>query len=315
MELYQLRYFLAVAETANFTKAAARSNVSQPSLSQQIINLEAETGQKLFHRLGRRVALTQAGQVLLEHAREIVASADNVLRELKDDPTGGFKVSVGALPTVAHFFFPAVVAHCRANQVPLTLETYENFRPVVVNAVLGGEIDVGLVSTPVNEPQLESTVLYREPLLLAVSAHHRLAESQELTFADLRDEAFIMLGDTSTLTSHVRRVSVEYGFEPRVAHQCAQLATLKSLTAMDLGISILPRSARSPNDPAGLVYRKFTGASPTREIALVRHQRRHLGKGARLFTEAARAVVGPPPAAERAGRAGNAAVLTIGAAS
>lgn len=315
MELYQLRYFLAVAETANFTKAAARSNISQPSLSQQILNLEAETGQKLFHRLGRRVALTQAGELLLEHAREIVARADNVLRELKDDPTGGFKVSVGALPTVAHFFFPAVVAHCRANQVPLMLETHENFRPVVVSAVLGGEVDLGLVSTPVNEAQLESTVLYREPLLLAISANHRLVGSKELTFADLREEAFIMLGDTSTLTSQVRRVSVEYGFEPRVGHQCAQLATLKSLTAMGLGISILPRSARSPNDPAGLVYRKFTGISPTREIALVRHQRRHLGKGARLFAEAARAVVGPPPAAERSSGAGSSPVVAIGETS
>jgi LysR family transcriptional regulator, hydrogen peroxide-inducible genes activator len=293
MEIYQLRYFVAIAETGSFTKASARCFISQPSLSQQIQNLEQELGQELFHRLGRSIALTQAGHLLLEHARRILFEADNAIRELKEDPGLGHRVSVGAIPTVAHFFFPAVVAYCRANEIPLKLRSYENFRPNVVAAVLEGEIDLGLISLPINEPRLVQTPLFTEPLLLAVSAHHALAEAKQVTFRDLKDENFILLGDASSLAAQVRRISGDYDFEPRIAHRCAQLATVKTLTAMGLGVSILPRSARNANDPAGLVYRKFTDVAPSREIALVSHYRRHPGRGAQVFIDAARAVVGP----------------------
>lgn len=293
MEVYQLRYFVAVAETSNFTKAAARSFVSQPSLSQQILNLEEEIGKKLFHRLGRKVALTDAGQTLLEHAYRIITEVENATRELKEDPSLGYHVSVGIVPTVAHFFLPAVVAHCRANEIRLNLTSYENFRPDVVNAVLDGEIDLGMISLPIDEPRLVSTTLFSEPLLLGLSADHPLARAEKVNIADLRGETFIMLGDSSSLTRHVQRLLGDLDFEPRVAHRAAQLSTVKALTAMGMGVSILPRSARTANDPAGLVYRKFSDVVPTREIALIRHYRRHLGRGAQMFTEAAHAVVGP----------------------
>jgi LysR family hydrogen peroxide-inducible transcriptional activator len=107
MDIYQLRYFVAVAESGNFTKAATRANISQPSLSQQILNLEAELNQPLFHRLGRRVTLTDAGHLLLARARRIIAETDDTIRELREDPGFGHRVSVGAIPTVAHFFLHA----------------------------------------------------------------------------------------------------------------------------------------------------------------------------------------------------------------
>jgi LysR family transcriptional regulator, hydrogen peroxide-inducible genes activator len=306
MEIYQLRYFVAVVETGNFTRAAGRLFISQPSLSQQIINLEQEIGQPLFHRLGRSVTPTDAGQTLLAHARRILSEADSALRELKPDAGAGQRVSVGAIPTVAHFFFPAVLAYCRTNDIPIRLKSFENFRPILVHAVLEGEIDLGLISLPLHEPRIEATPLFSEPLLLAVSAEHRLATAERVTFADLKEENFILLGDSSSLAAQVQRISGDYEFEPRIMHRCAQLATVKSLTALGLGVSILPRSARSPHDPEGLVYRRFTGASPSREIAVITHRRRHAGKGAQLFLEAARAVVGPlhtpaPTAAPLAG--------------
>lgn len=295
MEIYQLRYFITVAETGNFTKAAARANISQPSLSQQILNLEDELGQKLFHRLPRRAALTDAGQMLLERARRIVVEADNTLRELKIAPGSGYRVSVGAIQTLAHFFLPAVVAHCRANEIPIRLRSQEDFREGIVNAVLAGELDWGLVVLPVSDPRIVVTRLFTEPLLLAVAAAHPLATAEKIGFADLRDQNFILLGSASTLTAQVQRIGGDFDFTPVITHRCAQLATVKSLTAMGLGISILPQSARTANDPAGLVYRKFSGPAPTREIGLIRHRRRHLSKGAELFVEAARAVVGPSP--------------------
>lgn len=302
MEIYQLRYFLAVAETGNFTKAAQRVFISQPSLSQQILNLEAEFGQKLFHRLGRKVVVTDAGKTLLEGARRIIGEADHTLQELKEGSAAGPKVIVGAIPTVAPFFFPAIVAHCRANEIQLNIHTKEDFRRPLAEAVIEGQLDWALISRPVDDdPRMLVEKLYSEPLWLAVGARHHLAEAKHLTFDLLRNEQFILLGDASSLTLQIQHFCGSHDFEPRISHRCSQLATVKSLTAMGLGISVLPKSARSANDPAGLVFRRFTGPEqPSRDIALVRHRRRHLGQGALMFAELARRVVGPVSANESA---------------
>jgi LysR family hydrogen peroxide-inducible transcriptional activator len=294
MDLYQLRYFLAVAETGNFTKAAARSFISQPSLSQQILNLEEELGQQLFHRLGRKAVLTESGKTLLEGARRILGDVDQTLHELKESNTLGPKVTVGAIPTVAPFLFPAVIAYCRASEILLDIHTQEDFRRPLAEAVLDGRLDWALISLPFNEPRLQIERLYSEPLWVAMSANHRLAKAETLTFESLKEENFILLGEASTLTLQIQHFCGDHDFEPRISHRCGQLATAKSLTAMGLGITVLPKSARSATDPEGLVFRKFTGPEqPSRDIALVRHRRRHVGPGAQLFADVARAVVGP----------------------
>ena len=294
MELYQLRYFLAVAETGNFTKAAARSFISQPSLSQQILNLEEELGQQLFHRLGRKAVLTESGKTLLEGARRILGDVEQTLHDLKESTALGPKVTVGAIPTVAPFLFPALIAHCRASDILLDIHTQEDFRRPLAESVLEGRLDWALISLPFNEPRLHIEKLYSEPLWVAMSANHPLAKAEQLTFASLKDENFILLGEASTLTLQIQRYAGDADFEPRISHRCGQLSTAKSLTAMGLGITVLPKSARSATDPEGLIFRKFTGpVPPSRDIALVRHRRRHLGPGAQLFADVARAVVGP----------------------
>src|SRR5258708_7301612 len=103
MELHQLRYFVAVAETGNFTRASERSHITQPSLSQQILNLEKEVGHKLFHRLGRKAVLTEAGATFLERARRILNEVENAAKELQDHPALDRRITVGAVPTVAPY--------------------------------------------------------------------------------------------------------------------------------------------------------------------------------------------------------------------
>ncbi len=262
------------------------------------MNLEEELGQKLFQRLGRKAVLTDAGNTLLERARRIVEEVDETIRELKTTPGLGHKVVVGAIPTVAPFFLPAVLAHCRANDIRLNLQTQEDFTRPLVEQLLEGKIDWALLSLPLTEPRLLIEKLYSEPLLLAVGATHRLATAPSISFADLRDETFIMLGDPSTLAAQTQHFCGDNDFEPQIGHRCGQLATVKTFTAMGLGVSVLPQSARSATDPVGLVFRKFTQAAPSRDIALVCHRRRHLGPGAALFVDAARAVVGPSPLKE-----------------
>ena len=115
MELHQLRYFVAVAETGSFTRAAEREGVTQPTLSEQIIRLEAKDkgiGRRLFDRLGRKVVLTDAGQVLLAHAQSILAAVGEAERAVHDSGEGG-KLRIGAIPTIAPFLLPASVIRFR----------------------------------------------------------------------------------------------------------------------------------------------------------------------------------------------------------
>src|SRR5476651_204092 len=100
MELHQLRYVVAVAETGNFTRASERCHITQPSLSQQIINLEREVGHKLFHRLGRKAVLTESGATFLERARRILFEVENAAKELSDHPALDRTITVGAVPTI-----------------------------------------------------------------------------------------------------------------------------------------------------------------------------------------------------------------------
>src|SRR5579871_5196545 len=110
MELHQLRYFVAVAQAGNFSRAAERCHVSQPSLSQQILKLERHLGQPLFSRLGRRAVLTDAGRMLLDRAMSILATVEDAERRLRaGDQLHTGRLAVGAIPTVAPYLLPSVL--------------------------------------------------------------------------------------------------------------------------------------------------------------------------------------------------------------
>ena len=151
MELQQLRYFASVADLANFTRAAEQCNVSQPSLSQQIINLEKELGHKLFHRLGRKAVLTEAGVTFLDRTRKILFEIENASRELTDSPSLGRLINVGAIQTLAPYILSEVIEICHDRYPNLHIVIQEDFRTALVNGVLEGDLDLALVSLPVKD--------------------------------------------------------------------------------------------------------------------------------------------------------------------
>src|ERR1700677_5107036 len=146
MELSQLKYVLAVAEAGNFTRAAARANIAQPSLSQQIIKLEKELGHKLFHRLGRKAVLTEAGVAFLVRARRILFEVEDATKELGDSPSLERKITVGSIATLAPYLLPSLIARCRVRHPNLQVNVQENFRTNLVQGVLEGELDLAVVS-------------------------------------------------------------------------------------------------------------------------------------------------------------------------
>lgn len=283
MEIYQLRSILATAEMGNFTRAARKLSITQPTLSQQIINLEKELGQRLFHRLGRRAVPTEAGQVFLERARKIIFEVDSAARDLADHPGMDRLITVGALPTVAPYMMPPLIAQARLDYPNLEIHVVEDFRAPLIQGVLNGELDLAIVSTPVDEPALAVESFMKEPLLLVVGRQHEFTRREKVVAADLADETFVMLGSTSTLTERVRAFCGDHRIKPRIGYRCAQLATLKALVTLGVGISILPRVTQSSKDLDTLAYLPLADTKPERELAIIRHQQSYQSRGVMQF--------------------------------
>ncbi len=283
MELNQLRYVVAVADGGNFTRAATRCNVSQPSLSQQIIQLEKEIGHKLFHRLGRKAVPTEAGAAFLGRARRILQEVDDASKELSDNPALERKIMVGAVPTLAPYLLPHLIGLCQSRFPNLQVDVREDFKNALVEAVIEGDLDLAIIPAPVKDPRIHSETLLQEPLLLVVAKDHPLASRPRVTVADLADQTFALLGSSSTLAAQVRAFCGDNHFEPRIAYRCAQVATVKALVACGVGISILPRMAQSPEDRDALSYITLADGSPTRELIVIRHLQRYQTRGAGQF--------------------------------
>lgn len=296
MELQQLRYFIGVAETGNFTRASERSNVSQPSLSQQIINLEKELKHKLFHRLGRKAVLTEAGTVFLERARRILFEVDDSRRELLDSPGLERKITVGAITTLAPYLMPQLLALCQTRLPHLQVNLREDFRPDLTKAVLDGELDLAIVSLPVKDPRVSVEPLFSETLLLVVGKPHPLASKPDVTTEDLVDQTFILLGSGSSLASQIQRFCGDHNFEPKIGYRCAQVATVKALVALGVGISILPQVALAAEDRSKIIVKPLTDRTPTREIGIIRHLQRYQSLGAEQFIALVREHVKKPSA-------------------
>ena len=283
MELHQLRYFVAVAETSNFTRASERCHVSQPSLSQQIINLEKELKHKLFHRLGRKAVLSEAGTVFLERARRILFEVDDSTRELQDSPALERKITVGAITTLAPYLMPQLLALSRARLPHLQVNLREDFRPDLTKAVIDGELVLAIVSLPVKDPRISVEPLFSETLLLVVGKPHPLASKPEVTIEDLVDQTFILLGTGSSLLSQIQRFCGDHNFEPKIGYRCAQVATVKALVALGVGISILPQVTLGPEDRSRIIVKSLGDRTATREIGIIRHMQRYQSLGAEQF--------------------------------
>lgn len=283
MELHQLRYFVAVAETENFTRAAERAHVSQPSLSQQILKLEQEIGHKLFHRLGRKAVLTEAGVAFLERARRILFEVENAAKELGDHPNLGRRITVGAVQTVMPYLMTPFIGQLRESHPNLLVDAQEDFRFNLVRGVVEGDLDLAIVPLPVKDHRLSIESLLIEPLLLVVGKKHPITARSEIGIKDLAEETFVSLGDSSALAAQVRVFFGDQKFQPRIGFRCAQVATLKQFISSGLGISLLPQLARLPEDRDALTYLKLTGSEPTRELVVIRHLQRYQSRGAEQF--------------------------------
>lgn len=290
MELHQLRYFLAVARTKNFSRAAEQCHVAQPSLSQQIMKLEGELDERLFERTKRDVALTPAGELFRAHAERVldeVALARDTVREMRGLVRG--RVTLGVLPTVAPYFLPKRL-HAFAAKFPgIEVVVHEDTTAQLAAAVLAKEIDAALVSLPVERVGLVATELFAEDLLVALPAGHRLTRKRRLTLEDLAAETFILMKEGHCLAGQALQFCQLSGFAPHISFRSAQIETVMAFVAAGWGVSIVPAMAKKA-DTKVVCYRPIAGMK--RLIGIVRHRSRPLSHATRALVDFLRGTEG-----------------------
>jgi len=290
MELHQLRYFVAVAETGSFTRAAEREGVTQPTLSEQILRLESKDkgiGRRLFDRLGRKVVLTDAGQVLLGHAQGVLAAMGEAERAVRDSGEGG-RLRVGAIPTVAPFLLPPAVTRFRKDHPAVQLLLKEDLTERLLADLLSGELDVALMALPIRDERLHVEKLFSEPLVVALPPGHKLAAKAEVKLADVVDEPFILLDDVHCFGDQVLSFCHRGGLEPRVVCRGEQIVTLLAMVAAGQGISVVPEMAAVADVAKNCVYRPLGKPVPSRTLCAVWHKQRYRPASLREFVSVIR---------------------------
>lgn len=292
MEMHQLRYFVAIAEEKNFTRAAEKCHVSQPSLSAQILKLEDELGNRLFNRLGRRVELTPSGRGFEKRARTILMEADNAIREVREaesEVKGCLRI--GVTPTVAPFLLPPVLETCRGNYPELQIRIEENLRRTLLENLVSGGLEVVISSYSGKVAQIEAEPILQEQLNLVVPRRHVLASKERISINDFKDEPLIVLGESSALGEKVMEFFERNDFEPKTAAYCSQVSTAVALVHAGIGLAILPEMAREAVSAYDVVFRSMRSLKMSRLLFALTHERRYLSSAARAFLDVVREFV------------------------
>jgi LysR family hydrogen peroxide-inducible transcriptional activator len=244
MELHQLRYFCAVADTGSFSRAAEQSHVSQPSLSQQILKLEDELGARLFDRLGRSVRLTELGKTFLPRARavlrELEAARGDVV-EGKDSVSGS--VAVGAIPTVAPYLLPRVLSSFSRKFSQAQLTVIEEITPVLLDRLRAGTVDVAVLALPIRGHEFESSPLLTEPVFAVLPSKHKLAHRPSISLKEVRKEPFLLLRDGHCFRENAVAACDRARVHPKVVFESGQFSSLLGLVGAGMGVSLIPQMA------------------------------------------------------------------------
>jgi LysR family transcriptional regulator, hydrogen peroxide-inducible genes activator len=283
MEMHQLRYAVAVARLRNFSRAAESCHVSQPSLSQAVAKLEEELGERIFERGRGGVVVTRQGAAFLERARRILDEVSMAMRDA-GEAGGGLRgeLRVGVLPTIAPYLLPSAVRAFRASHPEMRILLQEDTTASLSRALMDDEIDLAIVSAPVSEPQVESTVLFDEELLLALPADHPLARRATVSAKMLDDEALLVMKPGHCLGDEVLGFCERHQIGGGVAFRSAQLETLFAMVEAGLGISLVPRMAVGGGG-GGIVFRRLRGLRPRRTIVALHPAGRPLARSETAF--------------------------------
>ncbi|MDI6407545.1 MULTISPECIES: LysR family transcriptional regulator [Streptomyces] len=269
MQLQQLRYFVAVADTRHFTRAAQREHVAQPSLSQQIRALERELGAELFHRARGHISLTDAGQALLPLARRVLADTETARREVQEVARlRRGRVRLGATPSLCASIVPDVLRAFHDRYPGVELFVHEDGSQDLVRVLAAGELDLALLITPLagQAPVLTTEELLHEELVV-VSPPDEPAPVRRtrIRVADLEDRPLAMFRRGYDLRELTVAICREAGFEPVFAVEGGEMDAVLGFVRAGLGLAVVPRMVA---DRSGLRVTRFAPPGLHRTISV-----------------------------------------------
>jgi LysR family hydrogen peroxide-inducible transcriptional activator len=275
MNLRDIKYILAVAETRHFGKAAERCFVSQPTLSGQIKKLEDQLGVVIFERTNRSVEVTPIGEEILAHARLLVEQADAIeqVARAHQDPLAG-PLRVGAIPTLSPYLMPLVLVPLKRRCPQLKLVLFEETTDSLLRRLDQHELDAALLATPTSNPDLTSIPLFDEPFWLAHPRNHPLYDKDDITEQDLETIDLLLLSEGHCLSHQVMEVC-KLADRPRTGEmadlRAASLETLLQLVGAGFGCTLVPALAIRGGwmTDSGIIARRLELPDAKRRISLV----------------------------------------------
>jgi DNA-binding transcriptional LysR family regulator len=290
-DLWQLRYFVAVAEALHFGRAAAALHISQPPLSRAIRALEQKLGVLLFARSRRRVELTPEGARLLDEVRRILGQLERTVQEVRGLARGEEgRLRIGFVSLADYGVLPGLLKAFKSARPGIALALREMLSPDQGAALAGGELDFGFLLPPVaGAGDLEHVVVQRERFVAALPARHRLAATRgKLAVSALAGEPLVMVPRDIApgLYDIVTGLAARAGISFNVAQEAIQMQTVVSLVSSGLGAAIVPGSVANLGR-RGVVYRELADRHPRLDLWLA-WPRAALGAAAREFLALAR---------------------------
>jgi len=283
-----MMYAIQIAAERNFSRAAEKLHIAQPSLSQQLSKLEKELGVLLFKRSTNSVELTHAGSVFVSRARQILDMTEQLQREMDDlaDLRKG-RVVVGSVPVTGAHVLPDVLPAFRAAYPDIEVVLVEETSKRLEELTVSGATDVCLLSLPISDPALAYQPVIEEGIWLAVPPDHALAVAADretpVPLARLREEPFILLKKGQGFRAIAHELCARAGFEPGIVFESGNIETVQALVAAGMGIAFVPHmvirrdwSGRAP------VYLPLEG-QPTRTLVIAHRKGRYLSNAAEAF--------------------------------
>ena len=272
MNLKDLKYLVALADTGHFGRAAERTFVSQPTLSAQLKKLEEFLGVKLVERQPKNVQLTEVGKQIVMRARRMLSESDEIVALARDNtnPLSG-KLRIALIPTIGPYLLPRVMQKIRRALPDLKLMLYEHQTEGLMRRLREGGLDLGVIALPTDDEGLESRELYKEAFMVALPRNHPLARKSTIKVQDLQDQTLLLLEDGHCLRDQALEVCSRVDIREPEDFRATSLETLRQMVVAGLGITLMPEYAVDPpfGSQRGLAVRQFGRPPPMRTVGAV----------------------------------------------
>ena len=255
MDLRQLEIIRAIADTGSFTAAGEKLHVSQSAISRQILLLEEELGEPVFHRIGRRIRITAAGESLLQLSHRVFRDLQETVSSISDkrESLSGTMRLVGGM-TVCLYVFPALLAEVRRVHPHLDLKVTVGSAERSIAMLRSGLGDLGMITLPVEATDLVSVPVLEEELLLVTYPAHPLAKKTSIVPADLDKQDFVLFETGSITRRLVESFFTRERVEPEIIMETENVEIIKAMVRSGLGISIIPSVAAATEVRTGQLF-------------------------------------------------------------